>query len=167
MAAYDLPVWMHPAGHAATAPPLAFTAPSQSRATIVVTRFSPGGSLVNSRISAALAALVLICTTALATPPQTASFSNLATLAHAVDGAAQRGDWSSAQQYSRRLHVEWASLRPETLHGLKGKAYAQNFDASLKWVNSAIAQRSPRNVHNATVSIEKSVRELEERARPG
>jgi hypothetical protein len=122
-----------------------------------------GGPLVNSRISAACAALVLIFTTALATPAPKTTLSSLTTLAHAIDSAAQKGDWTSAQRFSKDLSREWAVQRPTTLHGVKGKANAESFDASLKWINSAIAQRSARNVHDAAMNVEKSVHEMEER----
>jgi hypothetical protein len=119
---------------------------------------------VNSRTSAVLAALVLVCTTAVASPRPNTAYATMTMLTQGIDDAAQRGDWASAERLSRQLHIAWADQRPETLHGLKGKAYAQSFDATLKWINSAIAQRSVRNVHDAAHNAEKTLHELEERA---
>jgi hypothetical protein len=120
--------------------------------------------LVSTRISAALAALILVCTTALASPAPKTAYSTMTTLAQGIDAAAERGDWVSANRLSRQLHAAWADERPETLRGIKGQSYAQSFDASLKWISSAIAQRSARNVHDAARNAEKTLHELEERA---
>lgn len=118
---------------------------------------------MSNRISAACAALVLICTTGLASPAPNTTLSSLTTLARAIDASAQHGDWASARRLSNDLAKEWAAKRPTALHGLKGKANAQSFDASLKWIDSAIAQQSARNVHDAAMNAEKSVHEMEER----
>jgi hypothetical protein len=120
-------------------------------------------ALVRSRISVALAALVFACTTAFASPAPKNAYENLTTIAQGIDSAAQRGDWATAESLNRRLHTSWADARPETLRGMKGKAYVQSFDASLKWISSAILQRSARNVHDAATNIEKSANELAER----
>jgi hypothetical protein len=120
----------------------------------------PEDALVRSRISVALAALVLAFTTAFASTASKNAYENLTIIAQRIDTAAQRGDWPTAESLNRQLHTSWADARPETLRGMKGKAYAQNFDASLKWISSAILQRSARNVHDAATNIEKSANEL-------
>lgn len=118
---------------------------------------------MNTRISTACAALVLIITTAVASAVPKTTLSSLTTIAQAIDASAQRGDWASAERLSNDLAKEWAAKRPTTLHGPKAKANAESFDASLKWINTAIARRSARNVHDAAVNVEKSVHEMEER----
>lgn len=118
---------------------------------------------VNFRIASFYALLIALCTLA-ASPVPVTSWTPLLTNARAIDSAANRGDWKAAGRLSDDLLAPWTLKRPAVIHGLKGKAYAQSFDSSLKWVNSAIAHRNTPAVHQAVANAQKNLHELEERA---
>jgi hypothetical protein len=122
-----------------------------------------GRIVLNIRTATGYALLVLFFTCAAASPAPTTSWTSLTTRAQAIDTAAQRGDWTSAQRLSHDLLAQWTAKRPTALHSLKGKAFAESFDASLKWISGAIAQRDAQNVHQAVAHAERTVHELAER----
>jgi hypothetical protein len=86
----------------------------------------------------------------------------LTDIARSVDFSAKGGNWAAASEQHQELAKQWAAVRPGLVTGIRVTAQVQSIDASMKWLQTAVAQRDAGNVHRATFTITKAIHEIQE-----
>jgi hypothetical protein len=128
-----------------------------------------GAASGSRRLMPAIVGLLLLFSVAAApAPPRPSStvvattLSSLSNLASSIDRSAQRSEWHAVRRDTEELSARWSAAKPTAVYGIRGKAHARHFDASLRWIQIASESHDAANVHRGRLQMDVAIDELAE-----